>query len=128
MPTERYVTVVKWMWSSDGQNAFPTIFLKFLDVILIDYSLIICMTMTFLEDFYQEKKVYFSSLTTDELISKFNREVGNTGWTGSRGVYLAALNEEISKRKIKGTDLIIQGGRMSILRKVKFVNNQLFTL
>ncbi|WP_155523322.1 hypothetical protein [Flammeovirga pectinis] len=84
--------------------------------------------MTFLEDFYQEKKVYFSSLTTDELISKFNREVGNTGWTGSRGVYLAALNEEISKRKIKGTDLIIQGGRMSILRKVKFVNNQLFTL
>ncbi|MBB6463612.1 hypothetical protein [Flammeovirga kamogawensis] len=86
------------------------------------------MTMTFVEDFYQEKKAYFSSLTTDELISKFNREVGNTGWTGSRGIYLAALNDEISERKIKGTDLIIKGGRMSILKKVKFVNNQLFAL
>ncbi|NLR93740.1 hypothetical protein [Flammeovirga agarivorans] len=81
--------------------------------------------MTFTEDFYLNSIEKLSSLSDDELIHSFNKEVGNLGWTSTRGAYLSALNDAISQRNFKGTPLIIKGGRMSIKRHISLRNNQL---
>ena len=49
---------------------------------------------------YMEYKERFSSMTDGQLMDAFNREVGNSGWTSSRGMYFVALREELEKRKI----------------------------
>ena len=41
----------------------------------------------------------FSEMTNDKVIECFNKEVGNTGWTSSRGAYLAALHSEFDQRE-----------------------------
>lgn len=37
---------------------------------------------------------------SDQELAAFNREVGNRGWTSSRGAYLAALQDEFDRRGI----------------------------
>ncbi|MDP4270689.1 MAG: hypothetical protein Q8909_11265 [Bacteroidota bacterium] len=34
----------------------------------------------------------------EHLIERFNREVGNRGWTSTRGAYLAAIHAEFDRR------------------------------
>jgi hypothetical protein len=47
---------------------------------------------------YQEFKARFQAMDDAQLIDAFNREVGNSGWTGSRANYLVALHEELENR------------------------------
>lgn len=39
-------------------------------------------------------------LNDEELIHTFNKEVGNLGWVGARGAYLAAIHKEFDRRSI----------------------------
>ena len=46
----------------------------------------------------EEYRRQFSSYTDEDLVKSLNREVGNPGWTSSRGRYLAALHAELRAR------------------------------
>ncbi|MBD0401398.1 hypothetical protein [Flammeovirga sp. EKP202] len=84
--------------------------------------------MTLKEEFYTQKVHELSTLRNEALIDTFNAEVGNTAWSNPRGVFLSALNDEISKRNFKDDRLIIKNGRLSIKKRVKLIDNQLSTL
>ena len=64
------------------------------------------------------------------LINKVNREVGNPGWTTSRGVYLKCLSNEIRKRPFNSNILFefnTNGtvAAFSLKNKVQLLNNTL---
>ena len=62
------------------------------------------------KDLSKQFKESFQKETVQELIAIFNKYVGNRGWCSAKGVYLAALREEIIKRDFDNTDIIISGG------------------
>ncbi len=53
---------------------------------------------TVAETYFAEYQERFSSLTDEELVALFNREVGQGGWGSARGCYLAAIHEEFDRR------------------------------
>ena len=55
---------------------------------------------SFLEQYYEENLAIFKSKTVQELIDAFNRQVGNKGWTGTRGAYGAALRKALDESGI----------------------------
>ncbi|NLA64049.1 MAG: hypothetical protein GX857_12710 [Bacteroidales bacterium] len=76
------------------------------------------------KDLSQQFKESFQENTDQELIAIFNRYVGNRGWCSAKGIYLAALREEISKRDFDNTSIIISGG-LSLSRRVMLIANRL---
>ena len=42
--------------------------------------------------------VQLSALSDEGLIERFNKEVGNPGWTSSRASFLSALHKEFDRR------------------------------
>ena len=77
-------------------------------------------------DLSKKFKESFKQKTNHELISTFNQYVGNKGWCSAKGVFLAALREEICRRDILNTHLIIskEGGLM-LSKKVILMGNTL---
>jgi hypothetical protein len=53
-----------------------------------------------------------------EIIEAFNKQVGNTGWTTSRGIYLSALHKELDNR---GFDFSAIGTSNSLSFKNKVI-------
>ena len=76
------------------------------------------------KDLSNEFKESFQKETDQELIAIFNKYVGNRGWCSAKGVYLAALREEIIKRDFDNTDIIISGG-LKLSRRVVLIANRL---
>ena len=48
-------------------------------------------------NYYQEFAHQFASQTTQELINRFNRQVGNRGWTAMRSCHDLALADELRR-------------------------------
>ena len=69
-------------------------------------------------------------LNDPELIEKVNDEVGNPGWTSSRGVYLQCLSNELRKRSFN-SDILFEFNSngtiaaLSLKNKVHLLNNTL---
>ena len=76
------------------------------------------------KDLSNEFKESFQKETDQELIAIFNKYVGNRGWCSAKGVYLAALREEIIKWDFDNTDIIISGG-LKLSRRVVLIANRL---
>lgn len=76
------------------------------------------------KDLSREFKERFQEKTDQELIAIFNQYVGNKGWCSAKGVYLAALREEIVKRNFDNTDIIIEGG-LKLSHRVVLIANRL---
>ena len=75
------------------------------------------------EEYKEECKKMFSEMNDAEIIGSFNKEVGNTGWTTSRGIYLSCLENEMHNRLF---DLsAISGNGLSFKKKIKLVNNKI---
>jgi hypothetical protein len=51
-----------------------------------------------IQQHYDEFVKKFGNFTNEELIEAFNKEIGNSGWVGARGAYLAALHREFKIR------------------------------
>ena len=86
------------------------------------------MTTNDLSKNYQEFKDKFRSMSDSQLIDAFNREVGDSGWTGSRGAYLSALHNEFKNRhydcaKIEGEEY--NHPTFSIAYKIKLVGKKI---
>lgn len=72
---------------------------------------------------HQEFQERFGTMSDEELISAFNREVGEPGWTNSRATYLSLLHEEFKKRRFDYS--VIEGsGGLSFGKKVKLIDRE----
>lgn len=73
---------------------------------------------------YREFRTHFATMSDEELVDAFNREVGNLGWVRSRGSYLLALRDEFESR---GFDYSAIGNKegFSLKNKVKVVGKKI---
>ncbi len=51
-------------------------------------------------EMYLEFQNKFHSMTDNELMDARIKQMGNSGWTGTRAVYMSALHQELDKRRI----------------------------
>lgn len=56
--------------------------------------------MATVDEKIEEYVLRFSSLTDEEFIACFNREVGINAWVSARQIYFAAIREELDRRRL----------------------------
>ena len=54
---------------------------------------------------FEEFSKIFSDLSDNEIIERFNLEIGNKGWVSARGAYLVALQQEFRRRDWDYSDI-----------------------
>jgi hypothetical protein len=77
------------------------------------------------EDLYESFKRFFTKLSKQELVDKFNNEVGNRGWTSARSIYLHELREAMIDSGIDCSKVINESGGFNLDKNVKLLGNQL---
>ena len=73
---------------------------------------------SFLEQYYEENLAIFKRKTVQELIDAFNRQVGNKGWTGTRGAYGAALRKALDESGYSLDETVFTPNFTSYRRKI----------
>ena len=76
--------------------------------------------------YYTKYALQFADMPTPELVTVFNHQVGNTGWTGMRAYHDQALIAEFQRRGID-VSAIYNGQAVSFARPVRYdiVGNRL---
>ena len=69
--------------------------------------------------YYAKFALQFAGLQIPELVTAFNHQVGNTGWTGMRAYHDQALIDEIQRRGIDVSD-VYDGKTISFAHPVKY--------
>ena len=67
---------------------------------------------------------WFKKKSDKELITCFNREVGNPGWVGARADYLSAMHQEFDNRHYDYSIIKSDDGGIFFRHKVKLVDNK----
>lgn len=73
---------------------------------------------------YKDLKERFHKMDDKELLTNFNREVGKTGWTSSRAMFLAAIREEFENRAYDYS-AIGNKKRLSFAKKVELIDEKI---
>ena len=76
--------------------------------------------------YYTKYALQFADMQIPELVTVFNRQVGNTGWTGMRAYHDHALIDEFQRRGIN-TKCIYDGHVICFVHPVTYdlTNNKL---
>ena len=76
--------------------------------------------------YYIKYALQFADMQIPELVNIFNRQVGNTGWTGMRAYHDQALIDEFQRRGIDVT-VIYDGKTTTFTHSVRYdlPNNKL---
>ena len=69
--------------------------------------------------YYTKYALQFADMQIPELVTVFNRQVGNTGWTGMRAYHDQALINEFQRRGIDES-AINNGKAVSFARPVRY--------
>ena len=69
--------------------------------------------------YYIKYALQFADMQIPELVTVFNHQVGNTGWTGIRAFHDQALIDEFQRRGIDVT-AVYDGKAISIARPIKY--------
>lgn len=79
--------------------------------------------------YYIKFALQFVDKQIDELVTTFNREVGNNGWVGMRAYHVQALVDEFIRRGIDVSS-IYDGKAISFARPIRYDNddNRLVTI
>ena len=79
--------------------------------------------------YYTKYALQFADMQIPELVTVFNHQVGNTGWTGMRAYHDQALIDEFQRRGID-ISVVYDGKAISFSRPVKFdiADNKLFVV
>ncbi len=74
--------------------------------------------------YFRDCREHFKGMSDEQLIIAFNREVGNSGWTCTRALYLSAIHEEFETRQY---DYSIIGNKegLSFLKKIKLIGKKI---
>ena len=68
--------------------------------------------------YYTKYALRFADMQITELVNIFNRQVGNTGWTGMRAYHDQALIDEFQRRGID-TTAVFNGKSISFAHPVR---------
>ena len=76
--------------------------------------------------YYIKYALRFAEMQIPELVTVFNHQVGNTGWTGMRSYHDQALIDEFQRRSID-VSAVYDGKIISFARPIKYdiANNRL---
>jgi hypothetical protein len=76
--------------------------------------------------YYTKYALQFADIQISELVTVFNHQVGNTGWTGMRAYHDQALIDELQRRGIDVT-AVYDGKVISFAHPVRYnlLNNRL---
>ena len=66
-----------------------------------------------------------AELTNEQLVARFNREVGNRAWGNARMYFLSCLGDEIRKRDFDSTIVHSDGGGLKLSRRVRLIDGRL---
>ena len=79
--------------------------------------------------YYTKYALRFADMQITELVNIFNRQVGNTGWTGMRAYHDQALIDEFQRRGID-TTAVTGGETISFAHPVRYdlPNNKLVVI
>ena len=79
--------------------------------------------------YYTKYALRFADMQITELVNIFNRQVGNTGWTGMRAYHDQALLDEFHRRSID-TTAVSDGWAVSFAHPVRYdlPNNKLVVI
>ena len=79
--------------------------------------------------YYTKYALQFADMQIPELVNIFNRQVGNTGWTGMRAYHDQALIDEFQRRGID-TTAVSDGWAVSFAHPVRYdlPNNKLVVI
>ena len=79
--------------------------------------------------YYIRYALQFADMQISELVTVFNRQVGNTGWTGMRAYHDQALIDEFQRRGID-VSAVNDGKAVSFTRSVRYdiADNRLVTI
>ena len=79
--------------------------------------------------YYTKYALQFADRQIPELVTVFNNQVGNTGWTGMRAYHDQALVDELQRRSVD-ISAISDGHSISFAKPVKYdvENNKLFVV
>ncbi|MCR5780191.1 MAG: hypothetical protein K6G70_06575 [Bacteroidaceae bacterium] len=69
--------------------------------------------------YYTQYALQFAGMQIPELVTVFNHQVGNTGWTGMRAYHDQALIDEFLRRSI-GVSAVYDGKVISFARLVRY--------
>ena len=69
--------------------------------------------------YYTKYALQFAGMQIPELVTVFNRQVGNTGWTGMRAYHDQALIDEFLRRGID-VSAVYDGKSISFARSVRY--------
>lgn len=75
---------------------------------------------------YQYYAKQLEELSNNELISRFNNDVGHSGWVSARANFLSAMRQELLKR-FDCSEVINESG-MSMKYKVQLQDNKLIQI
>ena len=79
--------------------------------------------------YYIRYALQFADMQIPELVTVFNRQIGNTGWTGMRAYHDQALIEEFQRRGID-VSAIYDGKTICFAKSIKYdiADNRLSTI
>ncbi len=79
--------------------------------------------------YYTKYALQFADMQIPELVTVFNHQVGNTGWTGMRAYHDHALIDEFHRRGID-TSAVSDGETISFVHPVRYdlPNNKLVVI
>ena len=79
--------------------------------------------------YYTKYALQFADMQIPELVTVFNHQVGNTGWTGMRAYHDQALIDEFQRRGID-TSAVSDGETISFAHPVRYdlPNNKLVVI
>ena len=66
-----------------------------------------------------------AELTDQQLVARFNREVGNRAWCNARMYFLSCLGDEIRKRDFDSTIVHSDSGGLKLSRRVRLIDVRL---
>ena len=79
--------------------------------------------------YYTKYALQFADMQIPELVTVFNRQIGNTGWTGMRAYHDQALIEEFQRRGID-VSTVYDGKTFTFAHPVRYdiADNRLATI
>jgi hypothetical protein len=78
--------------------------------------------------YYTKYALQFADMQISELVTVFNHQVGNTGWTGMRAYHDQALIDEFKRRDVD-VSVVYAGKTISFAHPVRYdvADNRLVT-
>ncbi len=77
------------------------------------------------QEFANDFKNQLAMLTKEELVIKFNREIGNNGWVSVRAIYLGELRKAMVNAGIDISLILNDSGGFNLNKSVQLINDRI---